>query len=51
MAHMYEEVKRRPAFIVESILNRPDGPTGSGRPRPGDERAVENASREGGTVA
>jgi glycosyltransferase involved in cell wall biosynthesis len=24
LAHIYEEVKHRPAFIVESILNRPD---------------------------
>jgi glycosyltransferase involved in cell wall biosynthesis len=24
LAHIYEEVKRRPAFIVESILNRPE---------------------------
>ena len=25
LAHIYEEVKRRPAFIVESILNPPQG--------------------------
>jgi len=25
LAHIYDEVKRRPAFIVESILNAPDG--------------------------
>jgi polyisoprenyl-phosphate glycosyltransferase len=24
LAHIYEEVKRRPPFIVESILNRPE---------------------------
>ena len=24
LAHIYEEVKRRPAYIVESVLNRPD---------------------------
>lgn len=30
LGHMYEEVKRRPAFVVESILNRPQGP-----PQPG----------------
>jgi polyisoprenyl-phosphate glycosyltransferase len=25
LGHMYEEVKRRPAFVVESILNPPEG--------------------------
>ena len=27
LAHIYDEVKRRPAFIVESILNNPRTPT------------------------
>ncbi len=30
LGHMYEEVKRRPAFVVESVLNRPEG-----QPAPG----------------
>jgi polyisoprenyl-phosphate glycosyltransferase len=30
LAHIYEEVKRRPAYIVESVLNRP-------APRPDDD--------------
>ena len=25
LAHVYEEVKRRPPFVVESILNAPPG--------------------------
>jgi polyisoprenyl-phosphate glycosyltransferase len=29
LAHIYEEVKRRPPFIVESILNRPKAETSS----------------------
>ena len=39
MAHMYEEIKRRPPFIVESIINRPTGPVGEGLPRPGIHKA------------
>jgi dolichol-phosphate mannosyltransferase len=31
LAHMYEEVKGRPSFIVESVLNRPEGPVSPGR--------------------
>lgn len=30
LAHMYEEVKQRPPFVVESILNAPEG---AGQPR------------------
>ena len=30
LAHIYDEVKRRPAYIVESVLNRP-------QPRAGDD--------------
>jgi dolichol-phosphate mannosyltransferase len=40
LAHMYEEVKGRPPFVVESILNQPSSPTvpnglsaGDGSPR------------------
>jgi hypothetical protein len=25
MAHLYDEVKRRPPYIRESVLNHPDG--------------------------
>jgi len=25
MAHMYEEVKGRPSYVVESVLNPPEG--------------------------
>ena len=32
LAHMYEEVKGRPPFIVESILNRPAGRRAADRP-------------------
>ena len=32
LAHMYEEVKGRPSFIVESILNRPTAEPAPGRP-------------------
>ena len=28
LAHIYDEVKRRPPYVVESILNPPCGPTG-----------------------
>jgi glycosyltransferase involved in cell wall biosynthesis len=31
LGHMYEEVKRRPAFVVESVLNPPQGPPQPGR--------------------
>jgi dolichol-phosphate mannosyltransferase len=46
LAHMYEEVKGRPPFIVESILNRPTAEPAPGRPfasTPGsaDELAAE----------
>jgi glycosyltransferase involved in cell wall biosynthesis len=33
LAHMYEEVKGRPPFVVESILNRPTATPGAGRAR------------------
>ena len=33
IAHIYEEVKRRPSFIVESILNRPESRTADAPPR------------------
>lgn len=38
LAHMYEEVKRRPAYIVESILNRP-----SPAERPALARRIDGA--------
>ena len=31
LAHMYEEIKGRPSFVVESILNRPTSAPGPGR--------------------
>jgi dolichol-phosphate mannosyltransferase len=27
LAHMYDEVKRRPSYIVESVLNPPSAPS------------------------
>jgi glycosyltransferase involved in cell wall biosynthesis len=33
LAHIYDEVKRRPAYIVESILNEPIGPSQPHEPR------------------
>jgi dolichol-phosphate mannosyltransferase len=33
LAHIYEEVKRRPAYIVESILNRPIPQSETGQPK------------------
>jgi polyisoprenyl-phosphate glycosyltransferase len=33
LAHMYEEVKGRPPFVVESILNQPTSPPAPGRAR------------------
>ena len=33
LAHIYDEVKRRPAFIVESIINAPQQPTKSAQCR------------------
>ena len=33
IAHIYEEVKRRPSFIVESILNHPESRIHDGSPR------------------
>ena len=32
LAHIYDEVKRRPPYIVESILNDPRGPKEKGSP-------------------
>jgi dolichol-phosphate mannosyltransferase len=40
LAHMYEEVKGRPTFIVESILNRPTAPPATGRPFAGAAETV-----------
>jgi polyisoprenyl-phosphate glycosyltransferase len=40
LGHMYEEVKRRPAFVVESILNPPEG-VEAPAPRPRAKGAVE----------
>lgn len=40
LGHMYEEVKRRPAFVVESILNRPED-----QPAPGHEGLAQRPSR------
>lgn len=37
LMHIYDEVKRRPAYLVESILNDPRGPAG-GAPAPGPRR-------------
>jgi len=34
LGHVYEEVKRRPAYIVESILNDPRSVRGNGNPGP-----------------
>lgn len=31
LAHLYDEVKRRPAYIQESVVNPPGTPAGSGR--------------------
>ncbi|MDQ6775774.1 MAG: glycosyltransferase family 2 protein [Actinomycetota bacterium] len=42
LAHMYEEVKGRPSFIVESILNRPTAEPSPGRPF---DRASETAAQ------
>lgn len=45
LGHMYEEVKRRPAFVVESILNRPQGPPQPGRqglPQPPTRSSPDN---------
>ena len=43
LGHMYEEVKGRPPFIVESILNPPEGVDAPG---PRAERSATNAPRE-----
>jgi dolichol-phosphate mannosyltransferase len=58
LAHMYEEVKGRPPFIVESILNRPTAPAGAGRSSLGPvaiedldiERQPELSSEKGSSV-
>jgi dolichol-phosphate mannosyltransferase len=42
LAHMYEEVKRRPAFVVESILN----PPARTEPRPGPDEPPPPRSRD-----
>lgn len=35
LAHIYDEVKRRPPYIVESVINPPPGPPGDGVKNPG----------------
>jgi hypothetical protein len=40
LAHMYEEVKGRPPFIIESILNRPADPAAQPPRRPGIEQRI-----------
>lgn len=35
LAHIYDEVKRRPPYIIESVLNPPSGPPGDGGEKPG----------------
>lgn len=35
LAHIYDEVKRRPSYIVESIINPPSGPPVEGSENPG----------------
>ena len=46
LGHMYEEVKRRPAFVVSSILNPPDGTPGEGLPAsPRDQVADAEGER------
>jgi len=50
LAHIYDEVKRRPPFIVESILNRPTDrePTSESATSAPDEDTVHASSRSGG---
>lgn len=47
LSHMYEEVKGRPPFIVESVLNAPTAPPAPGGPsdRPADAGAGSGASQ------
>ena len=40
VAHMYEEVKARPAYIVDEILNRPTMQADGNEPRPSPARTV-----------
>ena len=50
LAHIYDEVKRRPPFIVESVLNRPTDrePTSESATSAPDEDTVHASSRSGG---
>jgi dolichol-phosphate mannosyltransferase len=51
LAHMYEEVKARPSFVVESVLNRPTSQPGAGRQSlPGSDEKLEQDSAEEATV-
>lgn len=43
LAHIYEEVKRRPSYLVESIWNHP-GPRTAGRPPDNSEDAPNEAA-------
>lgn len=47
LGHMYEEVKRRPAFIVESILNPPEGIHAANLPSPPASHRAEEAPDPG----
>jgi dolichol-phosphate mannosyltransferase len=40
IAHIYDEVKRRPPFLVESVLNRPAPRAASASPPPPEPRAA-----------
>jgi dolichol-phosphate mannosyltransferase len=47
LGHMYEEVKRRPPFVVDSILNPPEGVDApKPRPRPGPRPSAADTPRE-----
>jgi len=48
LAHIYEEVKRRPSYVVESVLNRPgDVETGAPAAQEPSEAKAESATARG----
>jgi hypothetical protein len=48
LAHMYEEVKGRPPFIVESILNDPaDRAAAASNPPPTERRVAATGEVDG----
>jgi len=50
IAHIYEEVKRRPSYVVESVLNRPDSVDRGGRAAAQEPSSASEVKAESATM-